>query len=177
MSVMEIEEMGTDSPLERQYTTLEAKNWLDHQIQTSEMPTPVPMVPQLPAVLWACFLPLSFPQTFSGCLSCCCFAFSAFLGLYQQMDFKMTSLIFVKGSEIAVLFRRVNKEGNKGLLALEAPVLLRIELLASRWLSFPLLLSQLESLELPPVPCSRPCTLPSAPLGTAPLVGSLLRCC
>lgn len=30
MSGVEIEEMAPDSALERQYTTLEAKNWLDN---------------------------------------------------------------------------------------------------------------------------------------------------
>lgn len=61
LSGKEIKEMTLGSPPDRFYTTLEAENCLDSRTQTSEVPTPVPMVPRLPAVLWPCPLPLRFP--------------------------------------------------------------------------------------------------------------------
>lgn len=89
------EDVTLECPPERLHTPSEAENWPDSWIQTSEVPTQVPMAPQLPAVLWAYSLLQSFPKPLSGWASCCYFAFAAFLGLYQQVGFTMTSMILV----------------------------------------------------------------------------------
>lgn len=62
MSRKEIEDVTLEYPPERLHTPLEAENWLDSWIQTSEVPTQVPMAPQLLVVFWVYSLLPSFPK-------------------------------------------------------------------------------------------------------------------